>query len=176
MTQFRQLSSMPQEKQGHQQNEDKKTTLGRQMRETGTSCLKSRNRPTRRPPECDEPSAVLPRAHRSGSGGGIRTHDLWVMSPASCRCSTPRRASGWVIANHLVGCASSGLTSHAVARAVLSGAGVGHDPVRDGAGCCHTALGHAHTRREGKTLRRTGSIAEVGSAVPACSVDGREAR
>ncbi len=26
-----------------------------------------------------------------GSGGGIRTHDLWVMSPASCRCSTPRR-------------------------------------------------------------------------------------
>jgi hypothetical protein len=26
-----------------------------------------------------------------GSGGGIRTHDLWVMSPTSCRCSTPRR-------------------------------------------------------------------------------------
>ena len=26
-----------------------------------------------------------------GSGGGIRTPDLWVMSPTSCRCSTPRR-------------------------------------------------------------------------------------
>ena len=24
-------------------------------------------------------------------GGGIRTRDLWVMSPTSCRCSTPRR-------------------------------------------------------------------------------------
>ena len=29
-----------------------------------------------------------------GSGGGIRTPDLWVMSPTSCRCSTPRRV-GW---------------------------------------------------------------------------------
>ena len=29
-----------------------------------------------------------------GSGGGIRTPDLWVMSPTSCRCSTPRRVSG----------------------------------------------------------------------------------
>ncbi len=28
-----------------------------------------------------------------GSGGGTRTHDLRVMSPASCRCSTPRRVS-----------------------------------------------------------------------------------
>src|SRR5215208_5271834 len=28
----------------------------------------------------------------TGSGGGIRTPDLWVMSPTSCRCSTPRRA------------------------------------------------------------------------------------
>lgn len=27
----------------------------------------------------------------TGSGGGIRTLDLWVMSPTSCRCSTPRR-------------------------------------------------------------------------------------
>ena len=26
-----------------------------------------------------------------GSGGRIRTSDLWVMSPTSCRCSTPRR-------------------------------------------------------------------------------------
>ncbi len=31
---------------------------------------------------------------RIGSGGGIRTHDLWVMSPTSCRCSTPRRRMG----------------------------------------------------------------------------------
>jgi hypothetical protein len=32
-----------------------------------------------------------------GSGGGIRTRDLWVMSPTSCRCSTPRclGAGGW---------------------------------------------------------------------------------
>ena len=28
---------------------------------------------------------------RRGSGGGIRTPDLRVMSPTSCRCSTPRR-------------------------------------------------------------------------------------
>src|SRR3990172_7857866 len=28
-----------------------------------------------------------------GSGGGTRTHDLRVMSPASCRCSTPRRVA-----------------------------------------------------------------------------------
>ena len=26
-----------------------------------------------------------------GSGGGTRTHDLRVMSPASCPCSTPHR-------------------------------------------------------------------------------------
>src|SRR5918994_4642391 len=29
-----------------------------------------------------------------GSGGGIRTPDLWVMSPTSCRCSPPRRVLG----------------------------------------------------------------------------------
>ncbi len=34
------------------------------------------------------------RNSETGSGGGIRTHDLWVMSPTSCRCSTPRRGSG----------------------------------------------------------------------------------
>ena len=33
------------------------------------------------------------RRDRVGSGGGTRTHDLRVMSPASCRCSTPR----WVM-------------------------------------------------------------------------------
>ncbi len=36
---------------------------------------------------------VVP-ALSSGSGGGIRTPDLWVMSPTSCRCSTPRRVLG----------------------------------------------------------------------------------
>ena len=35
--------------------------------------------------------AAIPRTARVGSGGGTRTHDLRVMSPASCRCSTPRR-------------------------------------------------------------------------------------
>ena len=35
--------------------------------------------------------AAVPRIARVGSGGGTRTHDLRVMSPASCRCSTPRR-------------------------------------------------------------------------------------
>jgi hypothetical protein len=28
-----------------------------------------------------------------GGGGGIRTRDLWVMSPTSCRCSTPRQST-----------------------------------------------------------------------------------
>ncbi len=32
-----------------------------------------------------------------GSGGGIRTPDLWVMSPTSCRCSTPRRTGTAVL-------------------------------------------------------------------------------
>ena len=35
--------------------------------------------------------SAIPRIARVGSGGGTRTHDLRVMSPASCRCSTPRR-------------------------------------------------------------------------------------
>src|SRR5215212_5280729 len=35
---------------------------------------------------------LLVPAFAYGSGGGIRTPDLWVMSPTSCRCSTPRRA------------------------------------------------------------------------------------
>jgi hypothetical protein len=30
------------------------------------------------------------RVLNMGSGGGIRTRDLWVMSPTSCHCSTPR--------------------------------------------------------------------------------------
>src|SRR4051812_45794540 len=61
--------------------------------------------------------------------------------------SVPNRANacvgrhdGWA-----VGCVRSGLASHAVARAVLSGAAMGHDQVRDGAGWFHGALDHAHT-------------------------------
>ena len=30
--------------------------------------------------------------HLGGSGGRIRTSDLWVMSPTSCHCSTPRQS------------------------------------------------------------------------------------
>ena len=41
--------------------------------------------------EPGEGIAAIPRLVRVGSGGGTRTHDLRVMSPASCRCSTPRR-------------------------------------------------------------------------------------
>ena len=46
-------------------------------------------------------------------------------------------------ARHLGG-ARSGLASHRVAAAVLSGAAVGHDRVRDGTGWGHGALGHEH--------------------------------
>ena len=83
----------------------------------------------------------------SSGGGGIRTRDLWVMSPTSCRCSTPRRwcgrsAGGWGSG----GRARSGLASHGVAPAVLSGAALGHDRVRDGSGWSQNALGHGHDR------------------------------
>ena len=46
------------------------------------------------------------------------------------------------------GCARSGLASHAVTHAVLSGAAMGHDQVRDGTGWFHGALDHAHTRTD----------------------------
>src|SRR5215204_4807777 len=43
---------------------------------------------------------LLGRFVSCGSGGGIRTPDLWVMSPTSCRCSTPRRVPGrWLSAS-----------------------------------------------------------------------------
>jgi hypothetical protein len=85
------------------------------------------------------------RCFRIGSGGRIRTSDLWVMSPTSCHCSTPRHLAP--ADNHtLVGCARSGLASHRVAPAVLSGAAAGHDRVRDGTGWGHGALGHGHIR------------------------------
>ena len=77
------------------------------------------------------------------------------MSPTSCHCSTPRcwerSGIGWWWGS--LTCARDGLASHAVARAVLSGAGAGHDPVRDGTGWFDAALGHAHRSR----THRTGS-------------------
>ena len=42
------------------------------------------------------------------------------------------------------GGARSGLASHRIAPAVLSGAAAGHDRVRDGTGWGHRALGHGH--------------------------------
>ena len=50
--------------------------------------------------------------HPVGSGGGIRTRDLRVMSPTSYRCSTPRRDGP-----------GGGLLSHRVAPAVSSALG-----------------------------------------------------
>ena len=87
-----------------------------------------------------ETSARLPSTLSSG-GGGIRTRDLWVMSPTSCRCSTPRHEC---ILDSRRGGARSGLASHGVAPAVLSGAALGHDRVRDGSGWSQNALGHGH--------------------------------
>src|SRR5688572_29809037 len=97
----------------------------------------------------------------TGSGGGIRTPDLWVMSPTSCRCSTPRRVRGaFAMSQELlalgsyrrpdaptlsrVGGARGGLASRGVAPTVLSGAALGHDRVRDGTGWGQHALGHGH--------------------------------
>ncbi len=34
-----------------------------------------------------------PAGRAVGSGGRIRTSDLWVMSPTSCHCSTPRQGA-----------------------------------------------------------------------------------
>jgi hypothetical protein len=95
----------------------------------------------------------VPRSTRGGSGGGgggIRTPDLWVMSPTSCRCSTPRhdadpcpdggRRAG-------AGGARGGLASRGVAPPVLSGAAAGHDRVRDGTGWVRRALGHGPAPR-----------------------------
>ena len=78
----------------------------------------------------------------SGGGGGIRTPDLWVMSPTSYHCSTPRR-----IDSHQEGREGSQRPRLPWTRStVLSGAEVGHDRVRDGTGWVHLALGHEPTR------------------------------
>ena len=87
-----------------------------------------------------------------GSGGRIRTSDLWVMSPTSCHCSTPRWAGSTSPASLAWGrwgpvrCRSDGardgLASQGVAPSVLSGAAAGHDRVRDGTGWSHRARDH----------------------------------
>jgi hypothetical protein len=85
----------------------------------------------------------------SGGGGGIRTRDLWVMSPTSCRCSTPRHPETLRMlptSGPGAGGARDGLASHRAAPAVLSGAAAGHDRVRDGTGWGHRALGHGRPR------------------------------
>ena len=109
-----------------------------------------------------------------GSGGRIRTSDLWVMSPTSCHCSTPRHASAAVIVVLAVGCARGGLASHTVSHAVLSGAVAGHDRVRDGTGWSHNALGHGHippsdsvlSHEQGRTWCRTGPTAPTTKSTP----------
>ena len=85
-----------------------------------------------------------------GGGGGIRTPDLWVMSPTSCRCSTPRRdAAPCPDGDRRAGAgrARGGLASRGVAPPVLSGAAAGHDRVRDGTGWVRRALGHGSAPR-----------------------------
>ena len=54
-------------------------------------------------------------ASSSGSGGGIRTPDLWVMSPTSCRCSTPRHVDRVVCGgvDWCVGLRGSGMSATA---------------------------------------------------------------
>ena len=71
------------------------------------------------------------------------------MSPTSCRCSTPRRGAAAPAdrpAAPSVGGTRSGLASRGGAPAVLSGAAMGHDRVRDGSGWGHRALDHGSPR------------------------------
>jgi hypothetical protein len=68
----------------------------------------------------------------------------------------------------------SGLASHTVPRAVLSGAAMGHDQVRDGAGWSHGALGHAHTPGALSTLDR--AIHSPSQLSPAWRRECREVR
>src|SRR5690606_4245497 len=79
-----------------------------------------------------------------------------------------------------VGGERDGLASHAVARAVLSGAARGHDPVRDGTGWNPSALGHAHPRPDTavwSTPACTGHALAVITDAPAPAWrDGRETR
>ncbi len=69
---------------------------------------------------------------------GYEPNELPLLHPAA-QAQTPQR-------NRRLGSggARSGLASHRVAPAVLSGAAAGHDRVRDGTGWGHRALGHGH--------------------------------
>src|SRR5438093_1462119 len=59
-----------------------------------------------------------------GSGGRIRTCDLWVMSPTSFRCSTPRQHPYYI--RPIYQCQGAGLNrSSQFCQLACSGAGVG---------------------------------------------------
>jgi hypothetical protein len=92
-----------------------------------------------------------------GSGSGIRTHDLRVMSPTSYRCSIPRRLSLSAVRRQHPGvyvilpeCRSVSLRAGKVwpwhwpifpegYPSSIVGAGAFHCRVRDGNGWCHPA-------------------------------------
>ena len=84
---------------------------------------------------------------------GYEPNELPLLHPASGAVaplwwSGPGRPDGAPTANGqpMSGSrgARSGLASHRIAPAVLSGAAAGHDRVRDGTGWGHRALGHGH--------------------------------
>lgn len=93
-----------------------------------------------------------PRGLSTSSGGGIRTRDLWVMSPTSCHCSTPR-CRKWT--NEIPRCgprlrrsgvraaASPPTRSPAQYSPALAPGTTRFGMGRGGIGA---ALGHAHTR------------------------------
>jgi hypothetical protein len=70
------------------------------------------------------------------------------------------------------GGARSGLASHGVAPAVLSGAALGHDRVRDGTGWSQNALGHGHLRTVAQHIHTQGSGIDVVGGQPLCSRAG----
>ena len=131
------------------------------------------------------------------AGGGIRTPDLWVMSPTSCRCSTPRRTDRRPAVGSVglsmrrfvcrrvpaaprgvpgAGGARGGLASRGVAPTVLSGAALGHDRVRDGTGWGQRALGHGRPRPPehlGLGRRRRVALVGVASSSLVCRLDRR---
>ena len=64
---------------------------------------------------------------------GYEPNELPLLHPAA-----------WIGGGVQEGRVRSGLASHGVAPAVLSGAALGHDRVRDGSGWSQNALGHGH--------------------------------
>jgi DNA polymerase, archaea type len=88
---------------------------------------------------------------RNGSGGRIRTSDLWVMSPTSCHCSTPRclsEGSGggneWPVLTPGVRAAASPPTQLPAQYSPALPWGTTRFGMETG--WFHGALGHAHTR------------------------------